>query len=829
MMTEPIIYRGDPDKKSIISRQGDFTYHQLLQNIRQYALLFDTKGYSKVAIYAENRVEWFFAFYAALQNNCIAVPVDFMASAEDVAYILNDCKPELLFVSEGMREAYAKVENKNGYKPEVIWFENHPPVHDQDASSWLGSDDNENTAVIIYTSGTTGSPKGVMLSYTNLLVNIKAVVDAKIYHNESQVLVLLPLHHVFPLVGSMMATFYSGGTTVVSPSMQSADLMKTLADNSVTVFLGVPRLYELIYKGLMAKINKSFLAKTFLKLVYATKSRKLGKTLFKKVHDGLGGHLKFMIAGGAALNKEVGTFFYGIGFDILEGFGMTEAAPMITFPRPGRVKIGSTGEALPGMTVEIRDGEIVAKGPNVMKGYYNRPEETAEVIKDGWLFTGDLGRFDEEGFLYITGRKKEIIILPNGKNINPVEIEQKLEFYSKAIKEAGVFIHKEMLHAAIVPDFKFLTDNGVSDMNQYFRDEVMSPFNTELSSYKRVMQFTLVKTDLPRTRLSKLQRFKLEELVEDTESKKNKSEDPVSAEYLAVKTFIESQVDLDISPDDHLVFDIAMDSMGKMSLIDFIERTFGIKFDEEQLLKFPSIAKIAEYIGANKLFHREESSSWSGNLKESSPVELPRFSFLLKFIVSSVRGFFSLFFKFKVIGTENIPDGPCFIAPNHQTKLDAFLVLSCLDKKTLKETYSYAKKDHVKSGLRRFAAKRTNVIVMDLTKDLKESIHKMAEVVKLGKKIMIFPEGTRTTTGTMGDFKKTYAILSTELNIPILPVAITGAYEAMSSGKKKIKAGSKIIVEFLPPVDPAAMTPEELNSTIKNMITGAVEKNSKII
>ncbi len=579
----------------------------------------------------------------------------------------------------------------------------------------------------------------------------------------------------------------------------------------------------------MAKINKSFLARTFLKLVYATKSRKLGKTLFKKVHNGLGGHLQFMIAGGAALNKEVGTFFYAIGFDILEGFGMTEAAPMITFPRPGRIKIGSTGQALPGMTVEIRDGEIVAKGPNVMKGYYNRPEETAEVLKDGWLLTGDLGRIDEEGFLFITGRKKEIIVLPNGKNINPVEIEQKLEFFSKAIKEVGVFIHKEMLHAAIVPDFKFLTDNAVTDINHYFRDEVISPFNVDLSSYKRIMQFTIIKTELPRTRLSKLQRFKLEELIHDTETKKPSSEDPDTAEYLAVKSFIESQVDMDVSPDDHLVFDIAMDSLGKMSLIDFIEQTFGIKLEEEQLLKFPSIGKIAEYIGANKLFHKEHSGDWSGNLKDDQQVELPRYSYWLKFIVSSVRGFFSLFFKFEVKGTENIPAGACFIAPNHQTKLDAFLVLSCLDKKTLKDTYSYAKKDHVKSRVRQFLARRTNVIVMDLSKELKESIVKMAEVVKLGKKILIFPEGTRTTTGNIGDFKKTYAILSSELNIPILPVAISGAYEAMSSGKKKIKSGSRIVVEFLPPVDPDGMTPDLLNAAVKSKITEAVSANLKTI
>ncbi len=824
-MIESIISRSNPDKKSIISQQGDFTYTQLLQHIQQYSLLFNAKGYSKIAIYAENRVEWFFAFYAAMQNKCIAVPIDFMASAEDVAYIIDDCEPDLVFLSEGMKEPYTKVRQKSKHRPEEIFFENHPPVKDHEISCWTGPEDNDTTAVIIYTSGTTGSPKGVMLSYTNIFANMKAVVDARIFHSESQVLVLLPLHHIFPLVGSLMVTFYSGGTTVVSPSMQSSDLMKTLADNAVTVFIGVPRLYELIYRGLMSKINKSFLARTFLKLVYLTKSRKLGKKLFKKVHQGLGGHLQFMIAGGAALNKEVGTFFYAIGFDIMEGFGMTEAAPMITFPRPGKIKIGSTGQALPGMTVEIKDGEIIAKGPNVMKGYYNRPEETAEVLKDGWLYTGDLGRFDEDGFLFITGRKKEIIVLPNGKNINPVELEQKLEFFSKAIREAGIFIHKEMLHAVIVPDYKFLSDNGITDLNQYFRDQVISPFNTELSSYKRIMQFTLLKNDLPRTRLSKLQRFKLEELVQDTSEKKSKARQPETAEYLAVKTFIESQVDMDVSPDDHLVFDIAMDSMGKMGLIDFIEQTFGIKIDDEQLLKFSSIAKIAEYIGANKLFHKEQSINWSGNLKESVPVELPKSSFLYNFIISSVRRFFSLFFKIKVTGTENIPEGACFIAPNHQTKLDGFLVLSCLNKKTLKETYSYAKKSHMKGRLRQYVARRTNIIVMDMAKDLKESLQKIAEVVKLDKKIMIFPEGTRTTTGKLGDFKKTYAIIGAELNIPVVPVAISGAYEAMSSGKKRIKPGSKITVTFLPPVSPAGLAPETLNSIIKGQIAKAIGEN----
>ncbi|MCX6240018.1 MAG: AMP-binding protein [Bacteroidia bacterium] len=498
-MSKPIISRDNLGKKYIISQNQDITGRELLKYIQQYSLLISNQNITKIGIYSENRVEWIYSFYAALQSNCIAVPIDYMASAEDVAYIIDDCQPEILFISAAMEDAYAKVKLKSTFEPRIIIIENHPPVADQPESTWTGPNDNDTTAVIIYTSGTTGSPKGVMLSYTNIIQNMIAVIDAKIFHAESQTLVLLPLHHVFPLVGSLMVPLYAGGTLVVSPSMQTPDLMKTLADNQVTVMIGVPRLYELMYRGLMAKINKSLIARAFLGLVYLIKSRKLGKILFKKIHNGLGGHLLFMIAGGAALNKDVGKFFYAIGFDILEGFGMTEAAPMITFPRPGNVKIGSTGQALPGLTVEIRDGEIVAKGPNIMKGYYNRPEETADVIKDGWLYTGDLGRIEKGGFLYITGRKKEIIVLPNGKNINPVEVEMKLESSSAAIKEAGVFMYKEMLHAVIFPDDKYISDNHIADLQQYFRESVLMPFNAEMSSYKRIMQFTLVNSELPRT------------------------------------------------------------------------------------------------------------------------------------------------------------------------------------------------------------------------------------------------------------------------------------------------------------------------------------------
>ena len=231
-----IINRSYPDKIALITSQGNITYRDLLKHVQQFAQLFEGKGYQKVAIYAENSPSWIYAYYAALQNDSIAVPIDFLASAEDVAYIIDDCQPELIFISSAMKEAYGKVDLKTRYKPQVIIFDEITADPTVPESQWLEPENNEITAVIIYTSGTTGSPKGVMLSYQNIHENMNSVIGCKIYIPDRQVLIFLPLHHIFPLVGSMMTPLFVGCTIPIVPSMQSADLMKTFADNQVGVF-----------------------------------------------------------------------------------------------------------------------------------------------------------------------------------------------------------------------------------------------------------------------------------------------------------------------------------------------------------------------------------------------------------------------------------------------------------------------------------------------------------------------------------------------------------------------------------------------------------------
>ncbi len=815
-----MISKEDLTRIAIITKTERYTYGELFENICIYSEIYRAKKYSKVAIYGENSSQWAFAFFSAWQNDCIPVPIDYMASVDDVAYMLNDCKPELVFVSPSMKENLERVKEQLSYQPEILFFgETELPAYDPN-NQWRDPEDDDKIAIIIYTSGTTGNPKGVMLSFFNIKANIDAVSkDVEIFNADRQVLILLPLHHVLPLVGSLVCPLTVGSSVVFAPSMQSSELMETLKNNQVAIIIGVPRLYELIYKGIKAKIDSNVIARLLFMIVRWTKNPALAKKVFAKVHEGLGGHLRYLVSGGAALNREVGSFFTTLGFEILEGFGMTEASPMITFPRPGKVVLGTTGQALPGLQVEIRDGEIVAKGPSIMKGYYNRPEETAEVLRDGWLYTGDLGYLDEKGYLRITGRKKEIIILPNGKNVNPVELEQKIEKVSACVSEVGVFLHNNALHAVILPDLKVLSALKVENPELYFRENVLSIYNKEASSYKRVMHFTLIKEVLPRTRLGKIQHYKLESLLHATSKEKAKlSEQPDTEEYKAVKSFIESLVDTDISPDDHLEFDIALDSLGKLSLIDFIERAFGVKIEEENLFKFPSVKAMVEHIREKKKWFNTDQVNWSETLKSKVSVKLPTSWPTQNLIRILSRGVLMLGFRIHRKGIENIPEGPCIFAPNHQSFLDAFLFTAYLKRKALKNTYFYAKKKHVNNWALRFLASKNNVIVMDLDNNLMESIQKLAEVLKQGKKIVIFPEGTRTKSGELGEFKKTFAILSTELNIPVIPVSIKGAYKALPSGAFIPRPFTKIEVNFLSPIYPQNYTADSLVVAVQQSV-----------
>lgn len=808
------------EKKAIVNADISISYRALGSKVQLYSSLYATVG--KVGIFSENRPGWIYSFYSAWNNNALVVPVDFMSTVSEVAYILNDCRPEVVFVSKDKKADLLLALAKVNYEPKVLVIDEY-----EDASSDhftvfpVIEPDSQKTAVIIYTSGTTGSPKGVMLSFANLLANIKAVSeDVKIYGPNDTVLLLLPMHHIFPLLGTMIITLYSGATIAMSPSMASEDIIKTLQDNKVTLLIGVPRLFSAIRKGIKDKINKSKVASALFSLAEKLNSKAFSKFVFGAVHKKFGGNIRFMVSGGAALDTAVGNDYKTLGFDVLEGYGMTEAAPMITFTRPGHIKVGSPGFRLPQCDVEIRDGEIVAKGVNIMQGYYNRPEETAEVLKDGWLYTGDLGHFDKDEFLIITGRKKEIMILSNGKNINPVEIEQKLEHYAAFVNEVGVYQSGDMFKAIVVPsdELKAKYADPV-ELHQQIKWSVFDDYNRQCASYKKVTDFTVYEGDLPRTRLGKIRRFQLAEL-ESKEKIEELAEVQVdSREFDIIATYLQQEKGKKVLPQHHLEMDLGLDSLDKVSLQVFLKSSFGVDIDPMELLKFKSVLALSEYIQEHRSKMKAEKIDWTQILKEKANLTLPETWFTGRLFVKVSKAFFSLYFGLKAKGLKNIPDEPCIIAPNHQSYFDGLFVASFLKNKTIKNTYFYAKEKHVSKAWMKFLASRNHIIVMDLNKDLKESIQKLGEALKKKKNLIIFPEGTRTKTGNLGDFKKTFAILSRELNVPIVPVSIKGAFNALPKGSWFPRPFKRVMVEFLEPVMPGVQSYEHISDQVHRRIS----------
>jgi len=812
---------------AIVTENSEISYTALLKTVAFFSDILGKLDGKRVVIISENRLEYIYAFYGIWKSDGIVVPVDFMSTPDEIAYIINDCSPDVIFFSEKVHENVEKAIEISG-KTEIrkILFEEIKGDISKYEAVDFDVEDKEKTSLIIYTSGTTGSPKGVMLSCRNIMANMDALQECGYYTQNDVVLMILPLHHVFPLLGTVVAPLLGGGRAVICPSLQASDIAKMMEKSHPTMILAVPRFYEVLMKGIMQKINSGFLTKAIFRIAKIADSTAFSKMIFKSVAKKFGGNMKHFICGGAKLDPEVWNCFKVLGFSIGDGYGMTEASPMITFPRPGKGKAGCVGTELSKGTVKIVDGEIVATGKNIMKCYYNRPEETAEVLRDGWLYTGDLGHFDKEGNLCITGRKKEIIILGNGKNVNPTEIEQDIERSDALIKEIAVIAKNGVLCAIIRPDEKVLAERQIPNLEEFIRWEIIDRYNSTASHHKKILDFVLTNQPLPRTRLDKIQRFKLEEFLRQKDEKRAESDVPKTTEYEKIADYIRKTTEKDVFPDDHIEIDLGLDSLDKIELASFINSEFGIKITETDIQNLATVRKIAGFTTERKSKKAENTKQdWKTVLRENlNSMELPRSAFyhrLLRFaLVSVVR----TFFKVRFFGAENIPNGPVIFAANHQSVVDALFVLAKIPAKEFKRTYCFAKGKHFKQWWRRYMAKRNNIIIMRDNEEIVDSIKRMASVLKKGRNVLIFPEGTRSRDGSLSEFKQTFTLLACEIGVPVVPVAIDGAFEAFPRNRKFPHPFKKINVTYLPPISPEGKTREGLAAAVKEAIGEKIKK-----
>ena len=820
------------EKTAIIAGERNVSFAQALRYIDMFAQQIPSSEQKRIIVFSENSEGWIYAFFSIWQQGGVAVPVDASSTVSDFSYILRDCTPHGIWTSRHNVPVVEQALKETGLSIPFYVIENvmeqHPDAARQlpDRLPWAELDVpyNQHVALIIYTSGTTGSPKGVMLSFQNLMANIKGVSqDVRIFSRTNRTMILLPLHHVLPLMGSVVAPFWTGGGVAICPSLTAPDLMDTLCRGKVAIVIGVPRLWQMLYGGIKKKIDSNAITAFLFRMCAFFRSRTFSRFVFSSIRRKMGGHIKYFVSGGAALSKEIGEGLKTIGLDVLEGYGMTETAPIICFTRPTDIRPGCVGLPLPGIECKLINGELCAKGPNVMLGYYNRPEETAAVIdKDGYLHTGDLATIGKKGHVTITGRTKEIIVLSNGKNIEPSEIEYKLEQYDYYVKEVAVMQDNDLLRAIVVPQSPWASLLNDTQVEVALKREVIEPYNRSVVNYKKIMALTVYRGELPRTKLDKLQRFRLQALLEacrTSQPVRTEEPEPDMEEYRIIKQYIEQEKKVPVKPSSHVETDLAMDSLDKVGLQGFIEHTFGMRLVVDEMASFANIKEMAEHVASCKTKVEVEEVDWYSLLNENvSDLRIPQASCLFPFVNKCFKLFFRVYNSLRIHGRIQIPaKGPYILAPNHQSFVDAPVVLSGLTWRQIKSCYFFATEQHVKSRFRRALADRNNTIIMEQA-HLKESIQKLAQVLKKGKNIVIFPEGSRTHDGELGDFKLSFAILSKELNIPIIPVCIRGAYEALPRHRKYLYP-RHIEVHYLPPVIPTSdITYQQLADKVKQAI-----------
>lgn len=811
------------DKPAIITLDHEVSFDEMLRHITHFSELMPVSKGDKCIILSENREGWAYALYATWSKEGIVVPVDATSTVDDIAYIVKDCAPKCIWASHKKIETAQSALASVGVDIPILLIDEYEKT---EVSMYKKSEvegKSDDIALIMYTSGTTGSPKGVMLTFGNCMANINSVAyEVPIFDTFRRTLVLLPLHHILPLMGTMMAPMMIGGGVAIAPSMAGPDIMATLQKGKVGIMIGVPRLWQTLITAILNKVNSKWITKALYNMCRKLQWRWLSRTIFASVRKTMGGHIDYCVSGGAALDKDISVAMKTLGLDLLEGYGMTECAPIIAFTRPDDIVPGSVGKPLPSDTVDIRNGEIFVKGPNIMKGYYNRPEETREVLDDdGWLRTGDLGYIDDHGRLYITGRSKEIIVLPNGKNVQPHEIEFKLEKYDQYIKEAAVLPDNQLLRAIIVPQPAWAADMTDEQVEETLKREVLEPYNLTVAPYKKLMSLFVYRGDLPRTKLDKLQRFKLPAILNAGvhEAPKEKQYiEPAFEEYRVIKQYIRQEKKCNVRPTDHLETDLAFDSLDKIGLQGFIEQTFGMELKPERMATFKNVSELAEYVADYKTRIEFEKTDWHSIMQEPSDhVKLPGTSPVGVLITKFCRWFFGWYFNFKMKGQENIPaKGPFILAANHQSYLDGMFVMSAVPNNLIRHTYFVAKEKHVTHPMAVHLASKLNVIVLHMS-NLKNSIQQLGEVLKRGESLIIFPEGTRTENGKVGEYKKTFAILSVELGVPVIPVTIEGAFDAMPK-HQKIPSRGNVSVTVHEPISPEGLDYDKLTETARNAV-----------
>ena len=842
-----------------------YTYREMLCSVRSLSAALKNRGFKKgdpVALWGRLEPRWVLAYLAVLFGGCVAVPLDAEYGAAQVASILDDVGCDLVFATREQLLSLGKAERRRANPLTLVALDSPHP-----ASGLLGLEDlfqdgpggaecvlssPEDVALIFYTSGTTGKPKGVVIPHRSLRNSVTGLLQYVDISSEDMLVAILPSHQVLASLANILIPLVRGAGVTYLQTVKSTELLPTMRRAGVTVFPAVPQIFYLLHQKVFDEVRRQPLPRraAFRLLLRACywlrRSTGLnpGKSIFAKVHAPFGGRLRLLISAASYFEPGVIRDLYGLGFTVLQGYALTETFGGGTFTPTRRNAMGSVGLPIPGVSLKIIEpdetgvGEIAISGLSVMKGYFNDPDSTAAVLRDGWLSTGDLGHRDSRGNYYVTGRKKEMIVLSSGKKVHPEEVENHY-LQSPYLKEMCVlgaadpsgYAGAQRLHAVIVPDFDYLKQQNIVNSKEIIRREV-ERLSAELPANKRVLTYEVQASPLPRTTTKKLMRWAIQ---------KQLASDPLRAAASGPGRHVlqdgdeqllgqrQSKLVLDLiqkefpigqalHPDVNLELDLRLDSLQRIELIARLEQALNIRMAETAAGSFLTVRDLLKAVNSTAPPREAAADEPSGPARSpwkeilDSPGEdgaservIPDLSrpaawgyfLLLKLVFVLAR----LLFRLDVRGLENLPrQGPYLICSNHQSYLDGILILCLLPRAAVRSAFTVGYSAYFTGGFKSLLARLTRIVPIDPDRNLVRAMRVSAAGVKAGKILLIFPEGTRTSTGELRPFKRGCAILARELRVPAVPVAISGAFDVWP----KARAWPRLLpikLAFAPPLN----------------------------
>ncbi len=833
------------------------TYGQLAQESSDFAAWLSAQGVGlddRVAILGDNDARWIAAYLGVLRLGAIAVPLDTAYKAAQVRTVIDNSGARVIFTTARYVDT---VRNALEPWPGFVVSLLHEPTPPGEPPAVVARGTHD-AAVILYTSGTTADPKGVVLTHGNLEAERLAAFSVVDVTDRDVILGVLPLFHSLAQMANLLLPLAVGGRVVFLETVSSTSLLQALQTRGITILACVPQFFYLIHERVMAEVGKAnAVRRTLFRVLLRTNDwlrtytgLNPGRRWFAKVHRVLGPNMRVLVTGGSKFDPTVGRNLYGLGFNLLNAYGLTETSGGACIMRPGDKYTTSVGHPLKGVEIRIaprdagedarehEDGEILIRGPIIMREYFNRPDATAETLRDGWLYTGDLGRLDADGRLYITGRKKEMIVLASGKNLYPEEIEA---HYREApvIKELCVLgfnrnddASGERLHAVIVPDEQVLQARGVVNVQQLVRFEVEGR-SVHLPPHKRILTYDIWMDPLPRTTTGKIRRHQIEKRLREeavtTEAAEARPLSPEETAWLqtpahaATMATISARIpQVAVRPDANLDLDLALDSMERVELLSLVEQQHGRRvapearatiFTVRQLVDAVLVATRTAGAATDATVDQSDHSNqmWETLLNQPPDPEhhaqLSRSTFGRALIFYVLIRIIRPFFRLRASGQQHIPQtGPYILSPNHQSYLDAFLMLGVVPFRTLRQVFAVGAAEYYQTPFMKWVARFTNVIPVDSDSNLESAMRAGATGLRLGKVLILFPEGERTIDGELKTFKKGAPILSAHLNAPIVPVAMDGLFELWPRSRsfqwQRLwpGGGARVVMQFSEPL-----------------------------